>query len=142
MTTYHQLLTAREAAQKLGVSYPTIKKWILEGRIKTIKTPGGHHRVSLASLKPYLEGHGTMVEADARERHGRISGRNQLPGTVVSIRFAGFMAEVVLEVGEWQMTAILSAEGVRDLQLKEGDSATAVIKSTDVMIHLLDDQPK
>jgi molybdopterin-binding protein len=136
----HQLLTSRKAAQKLGVSYPTIKKWILDGKIKTIKTLGGHHRVSLASLKPYLEGHGTPAEADSHARHGRISGRNQLPGTIVSIRLAGFMAEVVMEVGEWQMTAIITAEAARGLQLKEGDAATAVIKSTDVMIHRLDDR--
>jgi molybdopterin-binding protein len=144
MATYHQLLTAREAAQKLGVSYPTIKKWILDGKIKTVKTPGGHHRVTLASLKPYLErgepARGEMTsEAGSREMHGRVSGRNQLPGTVTSIRFAGFMAEVVLAVGEWQVTAIITAEAVKDLQLQVGDSATALIKSTDVMIHRLDD---
>ena len=51
----HQLLTPREASRMLGISYPTIKKWILEGKIETVQTPGGHHRLSLATLQPFLQ---------------------------------------------------------------------------------------
>ncbi len=39
------MLTPRQAAEKLGMSYPTLKYWILSGRIRTVKTPGGHHRI-------------------------------------------------------------------------------------------------
>jgi molybdopterin-binding protein len=48
------------------------------------------------------------------------------------------MAEVVLAIGEWQLTAMITAEAVTNLQLKEGDSAAALIKSTQVMIERLD----
>ena len=40
-----RLLAPREAANILGISYPTLKQWIYRGKIKTAKTPGGHHRV-------------------------------------------------------------------------------------------------
>jgi molybdopterin-binding protein len=137
MSAHHQLLTPREAARMLAISYPTIKKWILGGKLRTARTPGGHHRITLASLKPFIEKDGTKPDAESRERYRRISGRNQLPGKVVSIRFAGLMAEVVLAIGDWHVTAIITADSARELQLKKGDSAAALIKSTDVMIERL-----
>jgi molybdopterin-binding protein len=138
MTAHHQLLTPREAARMLAISYPTIKKWILGGKLRTARTPGGHHRITLASLKPFIEKDRAKPDVESRERYRRISGRNQLPGKVVSIRFAGLMAEVVLAIGDWQVTAIITADSARELQLKKGDSAAALIKSTDVMIERLD----
>jgi excisionase family DNA binding protein len=50
--TVRQILTPREAAQMVGISYPTIKKWILKGAIKTVKTPGGHHRLTVKACRP------------------------------------------------------------------------------------------
>ena len=40
-----RLLAPREAANILGISYPTLKQWIYRNKLKTVKTPGGHHRV-------------------------------------------------------------------------------------------------
>jgi len=139
MTANRQLLTPREAARMLGISYPAIKKWILAGKLATVRTPGGHHRISLAGLKPYLEKDQAKSNAESRERYRRISGRNQLPGKVISIRLAGLMAEVVMAIGEWQVTAIITANAVKELRLKKGDSVAALIKSTDVMVERLDD---
>jgi molybdopterin-binding protein len=138
MTTQRQLLTPREAARMLGISYPTIKKWILNGKLKTGTTPGGHHRIALANLKPFLDKDRAKAGTESRERYRRISGRNQLPGKVVSIRLAGLMAEVVMAIGEWQVTAIITADAVKELRLKKGDSVAALIKSTDVMVERLD----
>jgi molybdopterin-binding protein len=67
-----------------------------------------------------------------------VSGRNQLAGKVISIRIEGLMAEVVLATADAQITAIITANAVRELGLKKGDSAAALIKSTDVMIERLD----
>ena len=142
MTVQRQLLTPREAARMLGISYPTIKKWILDGKLKTVTTPGGHHRIALASLKPFLDKDRAKPGAESRERYRRVSGRNQLPGKVVSIRLEGLMAEVVMAVAEWQVTAIITANAVRELRLKKGDSVAALIKSTDVMVERLDDTEK
>jgi len=56
----------------------------------------------------------------------------------VSVRVEGLLAEVVLAVGDNTVTAIITANAVRDLQLKKGDTAAALVKSTDVMIERLD----
>lgn len=135
------MLTPREAARMLGISYPTIKQWILGGKLKTVQTPGGHHRIAEATLRPFLAKDSAKAETKSRERYRRVSGRNQLPGKVVSIRIQGLLAEVVLAVGDSHVTAIITANAVRELQLKKGDTAAALIKSTDVMIERLDDLP-
>jgi molybdopterin-binding protein len=133
------MLTPREAARLIGISYPTIKHWILTGKLKTSRTPGGHHRIAEATLRPYLKQDNQKPAAESRERYRRVSGRNQLAGKVVSIRVEGLLAEIVLAIGEMRMTAIITANAVRELQLKKGDSAAALVKSTDVMIERLDD---
>ena len=135
----NHVLTPREAAHLIGVSYPTIKQWILAGKLKTAQTPGGHHRISEASLKPFLDKDRGKPAAQSRQRFRRVSGRNQLAGKVVSIRIEGLLAEVVLAVGDEHVTAIITANAVRELQLKKGDAAAALIKSTDVMIERLED---
>ncbi len=122
----------------LGVSYPTIKKWILSGKLKTIRTPGGHHRLTTGSLRPFLEHDASRSKTESRARYRRVSGRNQLAGKVVGVRIEGLLAEVVLAIGDAQITAIITAEAVRELRLKKGDTAAALIKSTDVMIERLD----
>jgi molybdopterin-binding protein len=141
MPTTNNMLTPREAARLLGISYPTIKQWILGGKLKTVQTPGGHHRVAEATLRPFLAKDSTKPESKSRERYRRVSGRNQLPGKVVSIRVEGLLAEVVLAVGDSHVTAIITANAVRELQLKKGDTAAALIKSTDVMIERLSEIP-
>ncbi|MGA3035119.1 MAG: helix-turn-helix transcriptional regulator [Terracidiphilus sp.] len=139
MSAQRQLLTPREASRMLGISYPTIKKWILSGKLKTIRTPGGHHRLTAAGLKPFVKADGARSETDSRARYRRVSGRNQLAGKVISVRIEGLLAEVILAIGDAEVTAIITAEAVRELRLKKGDTAAALIKSTDVMIERLDE---
>ncbi len=138
MATTDVMLTPRDAARMIGVSYPTIKQWILSGKLKTVQTPGGHHRVAQSALKPFLAKDKSKGEVESRERFRRVSGRNQLVGKVVSVRVEGQLAEVVLAVGDNTVTAIITANAVRDLQLKKGDTAAALVKSTDVMVERLD----
>jgi molybdopterin-binding protein len=126
--TSPSLLTPRQAAAKLGISYPALKHWILAGRIRTVKTPGGHHRVPIEALDEFLP-HATAFVGTAR-----ISGRNQLLGTIVEVTIDGLLAKVVLAVGSQRVTAIITADGARDLALKPGDEAIALIKATEVMI--------
>jgi molybdopterin-binding protein len=139
MANQKQMLTPREASRILGISYPTIKNWILSGKVKTTKTAGGHHRVAFASLKPFLDRDALKPDTESRQRYRRVSGRNQLAGKVVSVRIEGFLAEVILAIGDAQVTAIITAAAVRELNLKKGDTAAALIKSTDVMIERLDE---
>jgi molybdopterin-binding protein len=122
------LLTPRQAAAKLGMSYPALKHWILAGRIKTVKTPGGHHRIPVGALARFLPA------AQALAGPPRISGRNQLLGTVTQVRIQGLLAKVVLAINDQQVTAIITADAARELALKKGDTAAALIKATEVMI--------
>jgi molybdopterin-binding protein len=139
MSAVNTMLTPREAARLIGISYPTIKQWILLGKLKTSKTPGGHHRIAHGTLKPFLAIDKAKTEVESRERFRRVSGRNQLAGKVISVQIDGLLAEVVLAIGDEHITAIITANAVRELQLKKGDTAAALIKSTDVMIERLDD---
>jgi molybdopterin-binding protein len=134
MTKTQSLLTPREAAGMLNVSYPTIKQWILSGKIKTMLTPGGHHRISITTLKPFLKKNSEASSERSRDRYRNVSGRNQLVGKIIDLKVDGLLAQVVLEVGEQRVTAIITSEAVREMQLKRGDSAAALVKSTDVMI--------
>jgi molybdopterin-binding protein len=121
------LLTPRQAAGKLGISYPALKHWILAGRIRTVKTPGGHHRIPLEALDEFLP-------TGTRSASPRISGRNQLLGSVLEVTIEGLLAKVVLSVGGQRVTSIITADAARELALKPGDSAFALIKATEVMI--------
>jgi len=133
------MLTPREAARLMGISYPTIKQWILNGKLKTVQTPGGHHRLTESALRPFIAKDKAKPAAQSRERYRRVSGRNQLTGKVVSVRIEGLLAEVILSVGDTYITSIITANAVRELKLKKGETAAALIKSTDVMIERLDD---
>jgi molybdopterin-binding protein len=110
------------------MSYPALKHWILAGRIKTVKTPGGHHRIPVEALEEFLP------SAQAHAGPGRISGRNQLRGTVAEVVIDGLLAKVVLTVGGQRVTAIITADAARELALKPGDEAVALVKATEVMI--------
>ena len=112
----------------MGISYPAVKHWILAGRIRTVKTPGGHHRVPVDALDEFLP------RPVAQPGAARISGRNQLIGTVVEVTIDGLLAKVVLAVGSQRVTAIITADSARELGLKAGEEALALIKATEVMI--------
>ncbi len=132
-----EMLTPREAARMLGISYPTIKQWILAGKLKSVPTAGGHHRIASSALRPFLARDKAKPETESRERFRRVSGRNQIAGKVVSVRIEGLLAQIVLETEGGQITSIITADAARELGLRKGDSAAALIKSTDVMIERL-----
>jgi molybdopterin-binding protein len=127
-----ELLKPRDAALRLGVSYPTVKQWIYSGKLQTVQTPGGHHRVPETEIARLAR----AAAQEPRSRRGfrHISGRNQLIGTVVDLKIAGLMAQIKLQIGRQQITSIITADAVREMGLKKGDTAAALIKSTEVMI--------
>ncbi|MGA8043170.1 MAG: helix-turn-helix transcriptional regulator [Terracidiphilus sp.] len=128
------LLTPREAAAALGVSYATIKQWILAGKVKTRKTPGGHHRVPQSSLRLLLKSEPARPQIESRERFRNVSARNQLVGRVAEVKISGLLAKVVLEIGNQRITSIITADAAREMQLRKGQTAAALMKSTEVMI--------
>ncbi len=64
----------------------------------------------------------------------QISARNQLPGTVRSVKLGAVMAEVVVDVGGNELVSAITRTSAESLGLKEGDRVIAVIKSTEVML--------
>lgn len=130
-----KLLAPREAANILGISYPTLKQWIYHKKIKTAKTPGGHHRVpesEIDRLIPKKLERGGI--ATRRGNFRKISGRNQLIGRVVAVKFGGLLAQITLAIGEQHITSIITADAAKEMRLKAGERAAALIKSTEVMI--------
>jgi len=129
------LLPPREAARILGISYPTLKQWIYRGKIRTAKTPGGHHRVPESEIDRMLPK--KLDRGDLESRRGgfrKISGRNQLIGRVTAIKYGDLLAQVTLAIGEQHITAIITADAAKEMRLKAGERAAALIKSTEVMI--------
>ncbi len=130
-----KLLAPREAANVLGISYPTLKQWIYHGKIKSVKTPGGHHRVPESEIDRLIPRKLERGDIETRRRNFRkISGRNQLIGRVVSLKFSGLLAQVTLAIGEQHITSIITADAAKELRLKPGERAAALVKSTEVMI--------
>jgi molybdopterin-binding protein len=130
------LLTPREAARRLGVSYPTLKQWIYKGSIRTRRTAGGHHRVPDTEVDRLLAKSGRGLPSPKRTAGAivALSGRNQLRGIVEEVRVEGLLAQIRLRVGDQSLTAVITRDAVDELKLKRGDDALAVVKSTEVMI--------
>jgi molybdopterin-binding protein len=130
-----KLFTPREAAQVLGISYPTLKQWIYKKQIRTVKTAGGHHRIPEKEIDRYLYRATEQGDvADRRTNFRRISGRNQLVGRVTDIKMDGLIAQVAISIGGQRITSIITADAVRELRLKKGQTVAALVKSTEVMI--------
>lgn len=124
------LLTPRQAAARLGVSYPALKQWIYRGQLKAVKTPGGHYRISPAELERW----GAMQAGTLAPPAAQVSGRNQLRGIVTAIRRDGLLAAVTLAIGDQNIQAVITAEAVDALGLQVGMPARALIKATEVMV--------
>jgi molybdopterin-binding protein len=130
-----RLLAPREAANILGISYPTLKQWIYHSKLKTVKTPGGHHRVPESEIDRLIPK--KLERGDITQRRGnfrKVSGRNQLIGRVVAIKYGGLLAQITLSIGEQHITSIITADAAKEMRLKVGERAAALIKSTEVMI--------
>ncbi|MFZ0961680.1 MAG: helix-turn-helix transcriptional regulator [Terriglobia bacterium] len=138
-----ELLKLRDAARELGVSYPTIKQWIYHRKIKSMQTAGGHHRIPRSEVDRLAffgeAGKGAKEKTSPAWKLPKglehfISGRNQLIGRVTKVEIVGLLAKVALDIGGQTITSIITSDACRDLGLKKGQPAAALIKATEVMI--------
>ena len=137
------MLSVREAASRLGVSYSALKQWIYKGSVRTVRTGGGHHRVPLAEVDRLLAQQGAPDAPPARGARQpppprgvlvALSSRNQLRGIVDEVRHDGLLAQVRLRIGDQRLTAVITRDALVELGLRRGDEAVAIIKSTEVMV--------
>jgi molybdopterin-binding protein len=117
--------TATEAARELGISVDTLRRWDREGRIRTKRDSANRRLVSSAEIE--------RLRGDTGAHH--MSARNRLRGTVSEVRVEGLLAQVELTVTEpARVVAVVTRDAVDELGLKPGMAATAVVKSTSVMV--------
>jgi molybdopterin-binding protein len=129
-----ELLKLRDAALQLGISFPTIKQWIYKKKIRSVRTVGGHHRIPESEVDRLLFRTRGRTEQERKQVIRRCSGRNQLVGRIDGVRISGLMAEIKISIGGQQITSIITATSAREMQLKRGQTAAALIKATEVMI--------
>jgi molybdopterin-binding protein len=129
-----ELMKPADAARLAGVSYPTLKQWIYKGKVHSVRTVGGHHRVARSEIerisgvvRPKTH-HGKPVGIEA------ISGRNKLHGIVTDIRYEGLLVQLTIDVGGQAITSIITSDATKALGLKKGSSVYALIKATEVMV--------
>ena len=127
------LLKLNEAALELRISYPTIKQWIYRRKIRSVKTAGGHHRIPQSEVDRLLYRTRARTAPERNLVVRRVSGRNQLVGRIDGVRISGLMAEVKISIGDQQITSIITASSAREMNLKPGQTAAALIKATEVM---------
>jgi molybdopterin-binding protein len=120
-----QEYSASEAAAALGISVDTLRRWDRSGRIKVTRDRSNRRVVSAKELDRLRgDGQGT-----------RISARNRFRATVTAVEVDGLMAQVELVVADpVRLVSIVTRDAVEELGLKEGMAATAIVKSTNVII--------
>jgi molybdopterin-binding protein len=122
--TDRALYSASEAARALGISLDTLRRWDKAGRIRT-ERDAGNRRVVAAEEIERLRG----------KPDDELSARNRFRGVVRQVEVDGFLARVEIDVTEpARVVAIITREAADELGLKPGVSATAIVKSTSVMV--------
>jgi molybdopterin-binding protein len=124
VTVERELHSASEAARILGISLDTLRRWDRSGRIRTERDSANRRLVPAAEVER-LRGKGD----------DELSARNRFRGVVRTVEVEGFLARVEIDVTEpSRVVAIVTREAVEELGLKPGVAASAIVKSTSVMV--------
>ena len=122
-----------QAAEMLGVTVDTVRRWETEGRIRVERSPGGQRLVSLDEITRLLaERRRTAVERPTVAG----SARNRFPGVVTRIEKDRVAAVVEILAGPHRIVSLMTAEAVVELGLKVGDQAVGVVKATTVIVEI------
>jgi len=121
-------LSLGDAARALGVSLDTLRRWDRAGKLNTTRDEQNRRLVPAAEIE-------RLSQRPRRHRAGHaLSARNRFPGVVRSVEVDGVMALVEIEAGPFLVTAAVTRDAVDELNLIEGATATATVKSTSVMV--------
>ena len=123
-----------QAAELLGVSPDTLRRWEADGRLATHRSAGRQRLVALAEVRRLLAERRSAATTTSPRRVVRGSARNRFPGIVTRIERDGLVAVVEILAGPHRMVSLMTAEAVDEMDLREGDEATGVVKSTNVIV--------
>jgi molybdopterin-binding protein len=121
-----------QAADLLGVSVDTVRRWADEGRLKTTKSDGGHRNIDGKDLARFLTENAKTYEPDGLVQ----SARNRFVGVVTRIELDKLTAIVEVQAGPHRVVSLITREGAEDLGVEVGDLAVAVVKATNVIIEV------
>ena len=120
-----ELYTASEAASALGISLDTLRRWDRAGRLEVQRDANNRRVVPASEIE--------RVRGDGAGAH--ISARNRFHGLVTEVKVDGLMAQVELVVTDpVRLVAVVTRDAVEELGLKKGMAATAIVKSTNVIL--------
>jgi molybdopterin-binding protein len=117
-----------EAAQAIGVSLDTLRRWDRAGKLKTIRDERNRRRVPRREVERLAARPQRSGTGDA------LSARNRFPGVVRSVEVDGVMGIVEIEAGPFRVVSAITRDAIEELGLAEGVPATATVKATSVMI--------
>ncbi len=119
------------AAEVLGVSVATLRRWEAEGRLRSLRTEGGQRRVALAEVERLRRG-----RAPRRRPVVAQSARNRFTGVVTRVERDKVAALVEVQAGPHRFLSLVTREAVDELALEIGDEAVVVVKATNVMVEV------
>jgi molybdopterin-binding protein len=119
-----------EAAELLGVSPDTVRRWVDAGRLAAGRDEHGHRTIAGVDLAAFVRGQASEPD----ERADSSSARNRLRGIVTAVVRDTVMAQVDIQAGPFRVVSLMSREAVDELDLQVGSVAVAVIKSTTVVV--------
>jgi len=126
----------REAAELLGVSDDTVRRWADSGRIVTTTTEGGRRAIEGAVLARFAEDLATTTERPVIGSVRGESARNRLVGLVTNVIRDTVMAQVEIQAGPFRVVSLMSREAADELALEPGSLAVASIKATNVVVEV------
>ncbi|MGO9180114.1 MAG: TOBE domain-containing protein [Candidatus Limnocylindrales bacterium] len=127
------LVRVGQAAEMLGVSVETLRRWEAEGRLRMERSAGGQRVVDVEEVTRLLD---ERRKAATERPIVAQSARNRFPGIVTRIERDGVAAVVELQAGPHRLVSLLTAEAVEELGLRVGDEAVGVVKATNVIIEV------
>jgi molybdopterin-binding protein len=121
------------AAEMLGVSVETLRRWETEGRVRMERSQGGQRLVPMAEVSRLLD---ERRRASTDRPIVAQSARNRFPGVVTRIERDGVAAVVEVIAGPHRLVSLMTAEAVEELGLRVGDEAVCVVKATNVIVEI------
>jgi len=131
--TVRRRLRVGQAAEMLGVSVETLRRWESEGRLRMARSEGGQRLVEIGDVTR-LRNERRRLTTD-RPIVGQ-SARNRFAGIVTRVEVDRVAAVVEVLAGPHRLVSLMTAEAVRELDLKVGDEAVCVVKATNVIVEL------